>query len=72
MTINEKINTTLTYREVTLIAVTLNLYQTRIKEKAENDPNDQEMIDAANRIANRLTDEIYSYPKNDFTNKIEP
>ncbi len=66
MTINEKIHTTLSHKEVILIGIALNLYQTKIKEKKITDLNDQEMIDAANKIANRLTDEVYLYPVDNF------
>jgi hypothetical protein len=79
MTINEKIHTTLTYKEVVLIAVALNRYRNAILEKIARDPNgggpmgwrghvgDTEMLAAADKIVNRLTDEIYSYPKFNFT-----
>jgi len=67
MTINEKIHTTLHYKEVVLIAVALNRYRNAILEKIARDPNDTEMLAAADKIVNRLTNEIYSYPKFNFT-----
>lgn len=61
MTINEKINTTLTYEDIALIAVALGMYQDQI-----NNTKDDMSIYAKN-LVNRLGNEISSYPKMDFT-----
>ena len=66
MTINEKIHTVLTYKEVVLIAIALKLYQDKIKKRK---PCDQKMIDAARKVADRLSNEIYSYPTFNFISK---
>jgi len=61
MTINEKIHTTLTYKEISLIAVALGLYQESIEDK--------EMETAAKKIVDRLGNEMYDYPNVDHTQK---
>lgn len=62
MTINEKINTTLTYQDTALIAVALGMYQDQIKN------NKDDMYVHASNLVNRLGNEMSSYPKMDFTN----
>ena len=66
MTINEEIHTVLTYKEVVFIVIALNLYQDKIKKRKTCN---QKMINAARKIADRLSDEIYSYPTFNFISK---
>ncbi len=71
MTINEEIHTVLTYKEVVLIAIALKLYQDKIKKRKwwKIKLCDQEMINAARKITDRLNDEMYSYPIFNFISK---
>jgi len=66
MTINEKIHTILSYKEISLITIGLNLL---IESHKEGEKPDEELIKKMERLSNRLGDEMYAYPKFDHTKK---
>ena len=64
MTINEEIITTLHYKDVSLIAVALCELQ---KVHEEQKFPDAEIIERCKKLVDRLGEEMYSYPKFNFT-----
>ena len=66
MTINEEIKTILHYKDVSLIAVGLGKLK-EVHEEAKHP--DKEIIERITKLINRLGEEVYSYPKDDFTKK---
>lgn len=62
VTINEKIKTELDYQDVCLIAVAFGMYQEKFKKTAEKD-----VLQRMERLVNRLGQEMYAYPKSNFT-----
>jgi len=65
-TINEKIHTTLDYKEISTIAVGVGEL---IKVHEAAPKPDKEFIERAKKLVNRLGIEMYSYPETDFTKK---
>ena len=60
VSINSEIKTKLTYQEIALLAVAVGNYVDVIKD-------DEELVKEFNKLINRLGNEMYAYPKNDFT-----
>jgi len=60
VSINSEIKTKLTYQEIALLAVAVGNYVDVIKD-------DEELVKKFNKLINRLGNEMYAYPKNDFT-----
>lgn len=61
MDINSEIKTILSCEEIALIATALGNYQ--------KESHSSEMNEKAAKLVNRLGEEMYSYPVNDFTIK---
>jgi len=62
-TINEKIKTELTYKEIALIAVACGVYQEQFSETADKD-----ILRKMASLVNRLGKEMYDHPDNDKPN----
>lgn len=62
-TINEKIKTELTYKEIALIAVAFGVYQEQFSETADKD-----ILRKMASLVNRLGKEMYNHPDNDKPN----
>lgn len=62
-TINEKITTELTWKEVSLIAVACGLYQEQYSETADKD-----ILKTMRWLVDRLGREMYNHPDNDKPN----
>jgi len=62
-TINEKITTELTWKEISLIAVACGLYQEQYRENA-----DEDILQIMKHLVDRLDREMYNHPDNDKPN----
>ncbi len=62
-TINEKITTELSWKEIALIAVACGSYQERFGKNA-----DKEQVKLMTNLVNRLGREMYNHPDNDKPN----
>lgn len=65
MTINEKIHTVLTYKDVAILAAAAGSYER--EAKVSESSRLEENLAHIKRLINRLGREVYSYPEFDFT-----